>query len=73
LELQLCVRFGKFGSSLRDLLIEFLSDTLLLTPEPRLLQPDGSLTRSYAQKQALGLLREIRSLSRRDDYAEFAL
>src|SRR5580692_3472895 len=38
LELQLGVRRGKFGSSLRDPLIEFGGDPLLLISEPSLLQ-----------------------------------
>jgi hypothetical protein len=59
LELQLCVRSGKFGCSLRDPLIEFVGDTLLLAQEPRFLQPDARLIRRYAQKKCLRLLRKI--------------
>ncbi len=73
LELQFFVRCGKFGGSLRDLLIEFGGDAVLLIPETRLPQPDGSLTRRNAQEECLGLLREICSLSCRDHHAEFAV
>jgi hypothetical protein len=55
LELQLCVRSGKFGRSLRDPLIEFIGDAFLLTPESCLLQPEGGLIRRHAQKKSFRL------------------
>jgi hypothetical protein len=73
LELQLCVRCGKFGSSLGDPLIELGRDALLLAQEPCFVQSDGCLIRRYAQKKCLGLMRKIRPLCGCDDYAKFAL
>src|SRR5579863_6021418 len=63
LELQLCVRSLKFSRSLRDSLIEFAGDPLLLTQKPCLSKPDGCLIRRDAQKKSLGLSRELRAPS----------
>src|SRR5208282_1748970 len=64
---------GKFGSPLRDPLIQFAGDLLLMAQEPCLLQPDRRLIRRHAQKKRLGLPRKIRPLSRCHNFAEFAL
>src|SRR5580700_8775417 len=73
LELELCVRRGKFGSSLRDPLIEFVGHALLLSPEPCLLQPDGSLIRRDAKEKFLGLPGKIRTMRSSRDYAHFPM
>src|SRR5271166_231198 len=70
---ELFVGCSKFGSSLRDPLIEFVADPLLFAQESCLLQPDRCLVRGYAQKKCFHLLRKVRSLSSCYDYAEFAL
>src|SRR5260221_11430284 len=52
----------KLAGSLRDPLIEFLCDPLLLAQEPCLLQPDRRLIRRYPQKKSLGLPWKMGSL-----------
>src|SRR6267154_2669227 len=59
---QLLIGSLKLAGSLRDPLIEFLCDPLLLAQEPCLLQPDRRLIRRCPQKKSLGLPWKIGSL-----------
>src|SRR5207248_10596995 len=56
---QLLVGSQKLAGSLRDPLIEFLCESLLLAQEPRLLQSDRRLGRAYIKQEPLSLPRKV--------------
>src|SRR5437588_13086420 len=70
---QLLVGSQKLAGSLRNALIEFLCDPLLLAQEPCLLQSDCCLVRRYIKQEPLSLRWKIRSLGTCDEYTHFSL
>src|SRR4029077_5645275 len=70
---QLLVGSQKLAGSLRDALIEFLCDPLLLAQESRLLQSDHCLVRRQIKKKSLSLRWKIRALGTHDAHTQFSV
>src|SRR5438132_4351095 len=70
---QLFVGSQKLAGSLRDPLIEFICNPLLLAQEPCLLQSDRCLVRCYIEQKSLSLRWKIRSLGTCNEHTHFSL
>ena len=67
------IRSRQFCRSLRDSLIEFIRNPLLLAEQPCFVQRKHCLIGCHPQKKLLSLPGEVRSLRPGDDRANFAL